>query len=72
MLVLLFPHFPLLLAFQDDFSGAKPCNTAPLKRPPGWHASLTPASTGQLSVMSQKVQFFQGIYKNFHKASRGP
>lgn len=57
VLVLLFPHFPLLLAFQDDFSGTKPCNTATLK----WHASLSPASTGQLSVVSQKVQFFQDI-----------
>lgn len=72
VLVLLFPHFPLLLAFQDKSSGTKPCNTATPKWPPVWHASLTSASTGTLSVMSQKVQFLHSIYKNFHKASRGP
>lgn len=50
MPVLLFPCFPLLLAFQTNFSGAKLGNTASLKSSPSsWRASLLPALASRAS-----------------------
>lgn len=65
VLMLLIPHLSLLLAFQDDFSVLSPAKQLLWSELPAGILPF-PCQNWQLCALSQKVQFFLGMYKKFH------